>query len=81
MVGSTMFRRVGNILVNLNNVSNIMLYSKNIEYNLVGKRWTMFLGSGGSNDIIVKEKFTSEEEAAKAFEKVAEELKKTGKLM
>ena len=76
-----MFRRVGNILVNLNNVNNIMLWNKTIEYNIVGKRWTSLFGTGGTSDIKVKESFTSEDNARKEFENLAQELKKIHQLM
>ena len=76
-----MFRRVGNILVNLNSVSYIQLTKKAIEYYMNGTRFTAIIGSGGSDDIVIEQRFESEEEANKAFETIVEELNKPRKLM
>jgi hypothetical protein len=70
-----MFKRLSpDTIVNLENVCSIQLQEKSIVYEMCVHRAKIFAGSGSTYDIIHRVKYTSNEEAKKAFEQLEKEL-------
>jgi hypothetical protein len=66
-----MLKRVSsNVIINLLNVSTIEIVGNTIYYRMSTHRFFMIFGSGGSDDIIHKVKYSSEEEAKKEFDSI-----------